>query len=173
MNKKKVKLLIALVVIVGGIGALVYSSMASTVTYYMKPSEILAKARTDGKAVYGERVRVGGIVINKTVKGSASTRQWEFMVTDGKEDKIVPVAMVKTTPKNRLLVKYKGIVPDTFKEGVIAISDGILSKDGVFTADTVMAKCPSKYEASQKKDKAMAKKGAADKKNGRSAPVSQ
>ncbi|MDP1809568.1 MAG: cytochrome c maturation protein CcmE [Actinomycetota bacterium] len=173
MNKKKVKLLIALVVIIGGIGALVYSSMKSTVTYYMKPSEILAKARADGKAVYGERVRVGGIVINKTVKGSAATRKWEFMVTDGREDKIVPVAMVKTTPENRLLVKYKGIVPDTFKEGVMAISDGILSKDGVFTADTVMAKCPSKYEASQQKEKEMAKKGAADKKAGRAAPVSQ
>lgn len=173
MNKKKVKLLIALVVIVGGIGALVYSSMESTVTYYMKPSEILAKASADGAAVYGERVRVGGIVINKTVKGSAAEHKWEFMVTDGREDKILPVAMSKTTPENRLTVKYNGIVPDTFKEGVIAISDGILGKDGVFVADTVMAKCPSKYEAAQQKDKEMAKKGAADKKSGRAAPVSE
>ena len=173
MNKKKIKLLIAVVVIVGGIGALVYTSMESTVTYYMKPSEILTKVRNDGDAVYGERVRVGGIVIDKTVKGSAATHTWEFMITDGREDKILPVAMSKTTPNNRITVKYKGIVPDTFKEGIIAIADGELGKDGVFTADTVLAKCPSKYEATQQKDKAMAKKGAADKKEGRAAPVAQ
>lgn len=170
MNKKKVKLLAALVVIIGGIGALVYTSMQSGVTYYMKPSEILAKARADGAAVYGERVRVGGIVIDKTVKGNAATRKWEFLVTDGREDKILPVAMVKTTPNNRILVRYKGIMPDTFQEGVIAISDGVLGKDGVFTAETVMAKCPSKYEASQEDNKEMAKKGAADKNAGRAAP---
>ena len=173
MNKKKIKMLIALVVIIGGIGALVYTSMESTVTYYMKPSEILTKARNDGEAVYGERVRVGGIVINKTVKGSAAARKWEFMITDGREDKILPVAMGKTTPNNRIAVKYKGIVPDTFKEGVLAIADGVFSQDGVFTADTVLAKCPSKYEASQQKDAEMAKKGAADRKAGRAAPVAQ
>ncbi len=171
MNKKKLKLLVALVVIVGGIGALVYTSMESTVTYYMKPSEILAKVRNDGDAVYGERVRVGGIVINKTVKGSAAKHKWEFMITDGNEDKIVPVAMSKTTPNNRISVKYKGIVPDTFKEGVIAIADGELGRDGVFVADTVLAKCPSKYEAEQLKDKEMAKKGEADKKAKRAAPT--
>lgn len=171
MNKKKVKLLIALIIIIGGIGALVYSSMESTVTYYMKPSEILTKARDDGKAVYGARVRVGGIVVDKTVKGSAAERKWEFLITDGREDKILPVAFGKTNQNNRIKVSYKGIVPDTFKEGVLAIADGSLDKNGVFTADTVLAKCPSKYEAAQKKDKAMAKKGAADKASGRAAPV--
>lgn len=169
MNKKKIKLLVALVVIVGGIGALILTAMRNTETYYFKPSEILSKAAKD-KETYGQRVRIGGIVVNKTVKGSAATHKWEFMVTDGREDKIVPVALSKTTLNNRIIVKYKGIVPDTFKEGVIAICDGILDKDGVFTADSVMAKCPSKYEAAQKEDEAMAKKGAADKAAGRAAP---
>lgn len=169
MDKRKAKLLIALVVVVGGIAALIITSMESTTTYYMKPSEILAKAADDGKSVYGQRIRVGGIVIDKTVKGSAATRQWEFMVTDGDGDKIEPVAMAKTSPSNRVIVKYKGIVPDTFKEGVLAISDGVLDKNGVFTADTVLAKCPSKYEESQKKESDMAKKGKADKVSGRAA----
>jgi len=159
MNKKKIKLLIALVVIVGGIGALVYTSMESTVTYYMKPSEILAKVRNDADSVYGERVRVGGIVITKTVKGSAATHKWEFMITDGEEDKIIPIAMSKTNPNNRITVKYKGVVPDTSKEGIIAIADGELGEDGVFVADTVLAKCPSKYEAAQQKKKEMPSKG--------------
>ncbi|HEB12847.1 hypothetical protein LCGC14_3031440 [marine sediment metagenome] len=168
MSKKKVKLVIAVMVVVGGIGALVYSSMGSTVTYYMKPSEILEKVASDGDSVYGERVRVGGIIVDTTVKGSAATRKWKFMITDGDEDKIEPVALKKTDDTNRIMVEYKGIIPDTFREGVIAIADGTLGKNGVFTADTVLAKCPSKYEEAQQKDEEMAKKGAADKKAGRS-----
>ena len=169
MNKKKIKMLIAFLVFVGGIGALIWTSMGSTVIYYMKPSELIAKARNQGRAINDERVRVGGIVITGTVKGSAAKRQWEFMITDGREDKILPVAMSKTRPDNRLYVRYKGIAPDTFKEGVIGIVEGNLNKDGVFMADTLLAKCPSKYEAEQQKDKEMAKKGAADKQAGRSA----
>lgn len=169
MSKKKAKLIIAMVVVVGGIGALVFSSMQSTVTYYMKPSEILAKAASDGDSVYGERIRVGGVVINKTVEGSAATHKWKFMITDGDEQKIEPVAMKETAADNRVVVEYKGVVPDTFGEGVIAIADGVLDKNGIFTADTVLAKCPSKYEEAQQADEDMAKKGAADKKAGRAA----
>ncbi len=167
MSKKKVKLAIALMVVIGGIGALVYVSMGSTVTYFMKPSELLAKVASDSDSVYGERVRVGGIIVTKTVKGSAATRKWKFMITDGDEEKILPVALKKTDDSNRVMVEYKGILPDTFREGVIAIAEGSLDKNGVFTADSVLAKCPSKYEEAQQKDEEMAKKGAADKKAGR------
>lgn len=169
MNKKKAKLFIALIVIIGGIGGLVYTSMQSTVTYYMKPSELLAKVAGEPDSIYGERIRVGGAVVKKTIKGSAASRKWEFVVTDDKSggSKMELVSLAKTLPSNRVTVKYKGIMPDTFQEGVIAISDGVLNKDGVFTADTVLAKCPSKYQESQKKDIKMAKKGASDKKTGR------
>ncbi len=170
MNKKKVKLLIALFVVVGGIGALVVTSMSGTLTYYMKPSELLAKASVDAESVYGERVRVGGTVISDTTKGKASTRKWEFMVTDSEsESEMVLVSVKETLPSNRLIVKYNGILPDTFQDGVLALADGTLDKNGVFTADTVLAKCPSKYEPTDQDQKDMAKKGQSDKESGRDA----
>jgi cytochrome c-type biogenesis protein CcmE len=168
MNKKKAKLLIALVVIVGGIGGLVYSALQSTMTYYMTPTEIQAKAQAEPAAVYGERVRVGGMVIDGTVKGSASSREWEFLITDFDEKSgMESVAMKETTPESRVKIRYTGILPDTFKEGVIAIADGALDEKGVFTADTVLAKCPSKYEEEGGDEgEIMSTKGAADKEAG-------
>ena len=170
MNKKKAKLLIALVVVVGGIVALVATSMSGTLTYYMKPSELLAKAADDAEAVYGERVRVGGTVISDTTKGKASTRKWEFKITDAlSEDEMVLVSLKETAPSSRITVKYNGILPDTFQDGVIAIADGTLDKNGVFTADTILAKCPSKYEPADQQQKDMGEKGKADKESGRDA----
>jgi cytochrome c-type biogenesis protein CcmE len=170
MKKKKAKLAIALVVIVGGIGGLVYSALQSTMAYYMTPTEILAKAQVD-PTVYSERVRVGGMVIDGTVKGSASSRTWEFLITDFDEKSgMQSVAMKETTPENRIKIRYTGILPDTFREGAIAVADGELDEKGVFTADTVLAKCPSKYEEEDTdEDGAMEAKGAADKEAGRAA----
>ncbi len=168
MNKKKVKLVIAALVVVGGIGGLVFASMQDTVTYYMKPTEILAKVKNDASSVYGERVRVGGVVIQKTTTGSASSRSWEFTITDDKgTGDLELVSLSETLPETRILVKYKGIMPDTFQDGVIAIVDGSLDKNNVFVADTVLAKCPSKYEAADAEDEGMAKKGKADAEDGR------
>ncbi len=170
MNKKKAKLLIALVVVIGGIGALVATSMSSTLTYYMTPSELLTKVADDGESVYGERVRVGGTVITDTTKGKASTRKWEFKITDSEsESEMILVSLKETVPSNRITVKYNGILPDTFQDGVIAIADGTLDENGVFTADSILAKCPSKYEPTDEQQKDMADKGKADKEANRDA----
>jgi cytochrome c-type biogenesis protein CcmE len=42
-------------------------------------------------------------------------------------------------------VSYSGILPDLFKEGQGAIAEGQLGPDGVFVADTVLAKHDEKY----------------------------
>lgn len=169
MNKKKTKLLVALLVVIGGIGALVYGSMQDTVTYYMKPSEILAKAKA-GEKVYGQRVRVGGTIVAKMTKGSAAVRKWEFTVTDSNDpSKMEIVSLKETLPDNRVLIKYQGVLPDTFQDGAIAIAEGTMDKNNVFTAESVLAKCPSKYEAADKKRKDMGTKGRADKANRRDA----
>lgn len=148
----------AALIIFVGIAGLIVTSMQGALASYMKPSELLKKVAKD-KSTYSERVRVGGIVVTKTLKGSGASRKWEFMITDDRNGKIEPIALSETKPNNRLFVKYNGIAPDTLDEGVIAIADGSLRKDGVFIADNVLAKCPSKYEQSKTKAKAKTAKG--------------
>jgi cytochrome c-type biogenesis protein CcmE len=45
-----------------------------------------------------------------------------------------------------LPVVYQGVVPDTFRVGNEVVIEGQLNSDGIFQADTLMPKCPSKYE---------------------------
>ena len=53
-----------------------------------------------------------------------------FAVTDGKTD---------------IAVRYQGIVPDLFREGQGVVAEGKLDTDGVFAADTVLAKHDERY----------------------------
>lgn len=44
-------------------------------------------------------------------------------------------------------VVFQGAVPDTFKEGAEVIIEGkYVGEEGAFKAETLMTKCPSKYQ---------------------------
>jgi cytochrome c-type biogenesis protein CcmE len=47
----------------------------------------------------------------------------------------------------RLPVSYRGVLPDIFGDGVQVVVEGKYAADGQFTASTLLAKCPSKFEA--------------------------
>jgi cytochrome c-type biogenesis protein CcmE len=57
------------------------------------------------------------------------------------------VAFVVTDGDAELAVRYHGIVPDTFVDNADVVVEGRLAGDGTFEAHTLLAKCPSKYEA--------------------------
>jgi cytochrome c-type biogenesis protein CcmE len=48
-----------------------------------------------------------------------------------------------------MLVAYHGIIPDTFVDDAAVVVEGQLQDDGTFRAHTLLAKCPSKYEAAE------------------------
>jgi cytochrome c-type biogenesis protein CcmE len=70
-------------------------------------------------------------------EGSVAARSGElvtdFVIRDETGDRSLPV-------------RYRGVLPDMFREGSNVIAGGRLGEDGVFTANDVMTKCPSKYE---------------------------
>ncbi|MCL5958161.1 MAG: cytochrome c maturation protein CcmE [Chloroflexi bacterium] len=105
---------------------LMYSSMQDATVYYLTPSELINRAAT----VSDQGVRVGGKVVEGTVKHDNSTRTLTFTVGD--EQTEIPVV-------------YKGVIPDTFKEGVDVVVEGKYTPQGVFEASVLLAKCPSKY----------------------------
>jgi cytochrome c-type biogenesis protein CcmE len=71
-------------------------------------------------------------VVAGTVESHADN-VFQFTVTDD-EGAMIPVV-------------YTGAVPDTFQEGADVVVEGRLTPRGVFEADRLLAKCPSKYEA--------------------------
>ena len=46
-----------------------------------------------------------------------------------------------------LPVTYSGVVPDIFRPGIEVVVEGHYSGHGPFQAQTLLAKCPSKFQA--------------------------
>ena len=55
------------------------------------------------------------------------------------------------TDGSQLKVKYNGVKPDNFTDEIICIIEGKPSEteDGLFLAENVKTKCPSKYEGQE------------------------
>ena len=47
---------------------------------------------------------------------------------------------------------YAGIVPDTFRDEADVVLEGEVGSNGLFRAETLLAKCPSKYEGQSYED---------------------
>ncbi|EYR81181.1 cytochrome C biogenesis protein CcdA [Shinella sp. SUS2] len=119
-----------LAVISGGIAFLVAAvllvmfAFSQSIAYFYVPGD-LAKANVPP----GTRIRLGGLVEAGTVKrGEGSTIT--FTVTD----------TLSTVP-----VTYTGILPDLFREGQGVVAEGAFGTDGLFIADTVLAKHDETY----------------------------
>jgi cytochrome c-type biogenesis protein CcmE len=104
--------------------ALVLSAMRQSIVFFNSPSDIVEQQVSPGT-----RVRVGGLVKDGSIKRGADLRI-NFAVTDGKSD--IPVT-------------YQGIVPDLFREGQGVVVEGKVGTNGVFQADTVLAKHDERY----------------------------
>jgi cytochrome c-type biogenesis protein CcmE len=121
-------LILVALVLVGAFGFLGFNAFKSASVYYLTPSELVAK----GEHIFNDDVRLSGIVVAGTVESHADN-VFQFTVTDD-EGAMIPVV-------------YTGAVPDTFQEGADVVVEGRLTPRGVFEADRLLAKCPSKYEA--------------------------
>ena len=124
------KIVVSVAAVVCAIGGLLYASGKEEIQLWKSPDEVLASR----DALMGKRLNVGGHVASLT--RSKQGLSWEFEI-ESRPPK--PKAIVKAT--------YQGIAPDTFKAGGEVVATGKLNPDGTFKAETIMAKCPSKYEA--------------------------
>ncbi len=78
--------------------------------------------------------RINGNVLAGTIDRFPTGLDANFVISDG------------TTS---IPVRYHGIIPDTFVDEAPVVVEGRLQDDGTFAAHTLLAKCPSKYEAAE------------------------
>ena len=64
-----------------------------------------------------------------------------------------PMEFAISSNGKSIRVRYVGrdVIPDTFKDGSMAVVEGSLGADGIFEARHIEAKCASKYEAEYEK----------------------
>lgn len=123
---RSVRVIVAALVVVAAIGYLIYTGFQSTTAYYLTVSQLKA----DGPSV--GLVRVAGIVQKNSIQRSANDATVHFTIADATDS--MPVV-------------YKGMVPDIFGPGIQVVVEGHYTADGVFQANTLLAKCPSKFTA--------------------------
>ena len=124
---RRKKFLISGIIVVLAIGYLTFLGLQGGIPDY-KVSEFLQQENSN----YDGNARVIGEVAPGSVEqeNAGSTLRFTISDTDGQES---------------LPVVYQGVVPDTFTIGREVIVEGFLNSDGVFQADTILVKCPSRY----------------------------
>lgn len=103
--------------------------LKGSLVYYLTVGEFLDPGR---RTDLGENFRVNGTVVPGSIRKSTGSPGARFVMTDGAA---------------RLPVVYAKETPDTFVDGSEVVVEGALGADGTFVASTLLAKCPSKYEA--------------------------
>ena len=83
----------------------------------------------NNKAPIGREFRVGGLVVNDSIKRETGSLTMSFILTDN---------------RNQLTVNYTGVLPDLFREGQGVVAIGKLNQN-VFIADTILAKHDENY----------------------------
>ena len=124
-TRKRRLIAVALILLaVGAAAALTVMALSQNMTYLFSPSEVLA-----GNAPNGGSFRLGGVVLENSLKRDASSLRVSFTVTDRFHD---------------MPVEYTGILPDLFREGQSIVATGRM--DGKhFAAREVLAKHDETY----------------------------
>jgi cytochrome c-type biogenesis protein CcmE len=124
--------LLALAALIGA-GLLAASALRSQAAYFYSPADL---QRTPVEA--GKHIRLGGMVADKSIVRAADGVTIDFVVYDG-----------PATTK----VRFRGIPPDLFKENSGVVAEGAFGPDGVFVAETILAKHDERYMPPQLEQK--------------------
>jgi cytochrome c-type biogenesis protein CcmE len=103
---------------------LVLMELRDSIVFFYTPSEVAEKHLDTG-----QRFRLGGLVENGSLKRGEGTT----------------ISFVVTDKRATLPVTYTGVLPDLFREGQGVVAEGMLTSEGVFHADSVLAKHDEKY----------------------------
>lgn len=148
----RMKFIIGGVLIVAAIAYLIISSTQASAQYFLTIDEVFAK----GESVTGRDLRVSGAVIGDSIDYDSQDLKLSFTVAhipgDNKEiEQQGGLAAVLNQAVNdpdvqTMQVVYIGPKPDLLRHEAQAIMTGQVDDDGIFYADELLLKCPTKYE---------------------------
>jgi cytochrome c-type biogenesis protein CcmE len=136
---------VASIILIGGAASYLLADTlfadSEALTYFHPADAVLAQK----SELAGKKIRMGGHVQKGSIFQKKGTLNYQFEVRP------VP-GMLKHAEfaNSTIVVRYDGVVPDTFKDDAEVIVTGTLGSDGTFQASDLLAKCPSKYEAEAK-----------------------
>ncbi len=128
-RQKRFLFIAVCITLFGSAVGLVLYALQNNVSLYFTPTQVYNK-----EAPQSRNFRIGGLVVEGSVKRQNDGLTVHFDVTDTLQT---------------MRVKYKGILPDLFKEGKGVVAHGQLQADNIFHADEVLAKHDENYNAAE------------------------
>jgi cytochrome c-type biogenesis protein CcmE len=149
---QRTKFILGGLLILAAVIYLIVSSTKASAEYFLTVNEVKAQ----GPSAVGKSLRLSGAVLGNTIKYDANTLTLTFDVAHVSGDnneieaqgglaKVLKDAVNDPT-RQHISVVYNGPKPDLLRGEAQAIMTGKLGSDGVFHADELLLKCPTKYE---------------------------
>jgi cytochrome c-type biogenesis protein CcmE len=131
MTRKRRRLYIVggFMLIFAAAAALVLMAFEENIVFFYSPSELARKMETQ-PIPPGRRLRIGGLVEEGSVQRDTDGITITFRVTD----------LVEVLP-----VRFRGLLPDLFREGQGIVAEGSVAQNGTFVATEVLAKHDETY----------------------------
>lgn len=124
-KKRRLYAVLAGLTMLGVAAALVLTAFQDNIVFFYSPTDLQEKELRPG-----QNIRIGGLVEEGSVEKDNDGVTHKFVVTD---------------LSNTVKIRYKGLLPDLFREGQGVVSQGTLGPDGVFVASEVLAKHDETY----------------------------
>ena len=125
---KKLKFIIGGLIIALAIIYLGYGAIKNTGAYYIPLNEL----NENPQAYVNRKIRFSGAIVKGSEDWDAINLLLKFKMSDEQG--------------RTILVSFHGSRPSNFDEATEAIVEGSMLSSGVFKADNLMLKCPSRYE---------------------------
>ena len=149
---QKSKFIMGGLLILAAVVYLIVSSTQASAEYFMTVDELKA----EGAGAVGKSLRASGAVVGDSIQYDADTLTLSFEVAHVPGDNadieaqgglafVLHEAVVDPT-RERMQVVYVGPKPDMLRDEAQDIMTGHVGDDGVFYADELLLKCPTKYE---------------------------
>jgi cytochrome c-type biogenesis protein CcmE len=150
--KGRAKFILGGILILAAVVYLIFSSTKANAEYFMTVDQLHARTAE----LEGRSLRISGAVVGSTIHFNADTHNLTFDIANVPGDnatiaaqgglaKVLHMAVADPTHR-RLSVIYNGPKPDLMRDEAQAIITGYLGGDGVFHADELLLKCPTKYQ---------------------------
>ncbi len=130
-KQQRLRFVILIVLSLTAAVGLALTALRDNVSFFHPPHEIHAlQAQHSPRVAVGKVFRLGGMVKDGSVQRDKQEPVTRFIVTDYEDD---------------ILVVYRGILPDLFREGQGVVARGSLDAEGRFIASELLAKHDEKY----------------------------
>jgi len=130
-RKKRLAIITTIFLGVAGVIGLVLYALSQNIDLFYTPHEIIkGKDDTGIKPQIGQRIRVGGMVKEGSVKRNSDNLKVSFVIYDNEDE---------------ITVEYEGLLPDLFREGQGIVANGSLASPRRVKASEVLAKHDENY----------------------------